>query len=257
MKRFEVFLLAALLSVGSVFSEEKITVGYLSFPPYEYEENSAAAGVTVEIVREVFRRMDQPAAFRLLPFPRILIMLKTGQLDAAFELLKTPERMLYLDYGQTVLMEESVSLFALKGSGLSYDGSLYSFRKSRIGILRDFSYGEAFDQAVSEGILENTVRTGDAVMVVKMLLNRRVELIAGDTLGIRLILREMGRLEEVEDLGVLESTPTYMVFSKQSDMAFLFERFDRVLSEMKEDGSYQDMIDTFFSLTDSERGKNN
>jgi len=94
-------------------------------------------------------------------------------------------------------------------------------------------------------------------MVVKMLLNRRVELIAGDTLGIRLILREMGRLEEVEDLGVLESTPTYMVFSKQSDMAFLFERFDRVLSEMKEDGSYQDMIDTFFSLTDSERGKNN
>lgn len=44
----------------------------------------------------------------------------------------------------------------------------------------------------------------------------------------------------------IEATPSYIAFSKLREHAWLRERFDEALREMKQDGRYEAIIDNYF-----------
>ncbi len=61
-----------LFSFSSPNFAETLELVTLQYPPYEYEENGEVKGLAVEIVKEVFKRLDQPISIKVYPWARSL-----------------------------------------------------------------------------------------------------------------------------------------------------------------------------------------
>jgi polar amino acid transport system substrate-binding protein len=121
------------------------------YPPYAYAKDGQVVGIAVEIVRETFRRLGHDVSIKLYPWPHALNNTKTGKADAIFTAYDTPERRQFLDYSHVILIEQTVSLFALKGKGITYGGDFSRLTDKVIGARLGVSYGEIYDSAVRSG----------------------------------------------------------------------------------------------------------
>lgn len=215
-----------------------LVIGVIEYPPYEYLEGGYVKGPSVEIVQEVFRRMGQPIELRVLPWSRMLHMMAIGDLDAALDVYYTPERNEYMVYPEHPTAVYPQVFFVGSDSDIKFTGSLEDMKEHTINVIRDFSYGEAFDNAVKEGTL-TVVRSDSSESQMFKLANGRID-IAADTLfsGLR-VAKEMGYDEQVKPLDPpFDLLYSYLTFSKESAFADLQEEYDEVLFEVYEDGTF-------------------
>lgn len=223
-------------------SGEVLRLVTLDYPPYEYRDESSIQGLAVNVVREVFRRLDREIEIVSYPWARSLKMVELGEADAIFTAYRTPERERYLDYSNEVLMPQAVSLFALKSFVLPEKATLpdlSALADYRFGVRIGVSYGAAFDKAVEDGTLTRVYHVGDGDAVAKMLASGRVDLVPFNRLGGYYLFRKLGLAHQVRELTPpLQSVPSYIAFSKKRGHAELRDRVDEVLRAMKTDGSY-------------------
>ena len=66
--------------VNSVYAE-KITLAYVDFPPYEFEENGKAHGILIRIVETVFKKGNIPLELKFLPFKRAYEYTRNNEID--------------------------------------------------------------------------------------------------------------------------------------------------------------------------------
>ena len=211
----------------------------LDYPPYEYSEEGKVQGVAVDVVREIFRRMEVEIRIEAYPWARSLKMVQLGEADGIFTAYKTQERESFMDYMSQILMPQEVSLFALKSSGLREVTDLAKFADHRIAARHGVSYGQTFDQAVENGVLKLVHRVSDGDTIVRLLINRRADLAVFNRLGGYYRFRQLGVASEIVELKPsLQSVPSYLAFSKARKLADIRKRADQILSEMKQDGSY-------------------
>jgi len=62
------------------------------FPPFSFSKNGEAAGIDVDIVRELGNRLGIHFEISLLPWKRLLTMTKNGSFDGSMSLFKTNTR---------------------------------------------------------------------------------------------------------------------------------------------------------------------
>ena len=94
----------------------------LQYPPYIYKEGENIKGIAVQIIRESFRRMQQPIRITMLPWSRAIMQIQNGNADAIFTAYKNPERETFADYSKGIVMPQIVSLFVLKDSSITWNG---------------------------------------------------------------------------------------------------------------------------------------
>lgn len=217
----------------------------LQYPPYEYADGDEIDGIAVRIVEEAFSRMEYDIRIELLPWARALSMVKSGEADGVFTAYKTPAREAFADYSAEVLLPQIVALFVRHDADIDYTGNLRDLSDYTFGTVTQVSYGPQFDSLVEEGILRvDTVDTGEDN--IEKLLSGRVDIIASNRLGALHILQQRGDLELVRELSpALQSIPSYLAFSKANDLTDVRDDFDRVLREMRRDGTIQEIIDGF------------
>ena len=246
--RYAVSLAIFLLSIISIHPEE-LRLVTLQYPPYEFESNKVVEGVAVEIVKEVFRRMNQPIKIELLPWSRAINEVETGGADGIFTLYKTSERELFLDYSNEILMPQTVSLFVLRDSDISFDGDLQKLSKYKFGVVRGVSYGKKFDLAVKTGIINNLEDVTVGEQNFMKLAAYRIDIVISNKYGAIDIINRLGKAPDIKELlPELESVPSYIAFSKKKDLLKLRNDFDRILKNMKEDGSYDQIINDYFHV---------
>lgn len=236
-------LLFSLFFVGicirPVSSAETLQLVTLDYPPYEYSENGEVKGLAVNVVREVFRRLNYKVEIKFLPWSRSLKLVELGQADAIFTAYRTPERELFLDYSNEILMSQEVSLFIRKGFEIPQNHDFANLAEYHFGARRGVSYGAKFDTAVEEGTLRSVYRVSDGNALIKLLLNKRVDIVPFNRLGAYYRFRKLGVAKDVEELSSpIQSVPSYIAFSKKRNHAALRDQVDQVLKEMKLDGSY-------------------
>ncbi|MEH6631071.1 MAG: transporter substrate-binding domain-containing protein [Halopseudomonas aestusnigri] len=232
------------LSVRSASSAETLQLLTLDYPPYEYSENGEVKGLAVNVVREVFRRLNYKVEIKALPWTRSLKLVELGQADAIFTAYRTPERELFLDYSNEILMSQEVSLFIRKGFHVPQDHDFTNLAKYHFGARRGVSYGAKFDKAVEEGTLQSVYRVSDGNALIKLLINKRVDIVPFNRLGGYYRFRELGVAGDVEELSPpIQSVPSYIAFSKKRNHALLRDLVDRTLIEMRQDGSYDRLTD--------------
>ncbi|MCP4672764.1 MAG: transporter substrate-binding domain-containing protein [Desulfobacula sp.] len=252
-----VMILALLgnLFYSQAFAEDALKLAILDFPPYEFKTNNRIDGISVKIVKEVFEKMSQTISIELLPWSRALVYLEKGRIDGLFEILKKPEREKFADYSKVVLMSESVSFFVLKDSNITFDGDLNKLKDYTFGIRHDFSYGPKFDQTIKNNVITKISKLIYAEKLLVMLSYGRIDILIGDKYSIPYQYQKMRsnkedrnfkRYKDIKRLSPdIQSTPAYIAFSKKSNLSKVRDDFDKVLLEMKNDGTYSKIIKTW------------
>ncbi len=234
-----------------------LRVAIVEYPPYEFsyldqDGKRHFDGISVALVKEIFSRLKQPIELQVLPWSRALKLLKEGVIDGLFEVLTRPERRLYADFSQEVLMQEVVMLFVTEDSAIEFDGDLAALGDYHFGMRKDFSYGAYFDNAVADKVIKRVSADVESSTLLLKLCTGDIDILIAEKDTIYYVDKEikslqshsLKRCKNIKRLAkAVESTPTYMVFSKLNDLSQIRDRFDKVLLQMKQDGSYQQIID--------------
>lgn len=240
MRRPTWFSLLPLLAAASLsLAAAEYHLVTLEYPPFEYQEGGEVRGVAVDLVREAFSRMGDTVSIKVLPWPRVLWLVENGAADGFFTTYRVPERERWADYSHEELVPQVTSLFSLRDAKIPYHGNLAELSGHPVGVVMKVSYGAKFDQAVQGRVLSRVLESVDGETNFRQLFAGRVDIIASNRDGARFILRRMGKDGEVRELKPpLENVPSYIAFSKRKHLAALRDRFDRVLREMKADGTW-------------------
>ncbi|WP_020407187.1 substrate-binding periplasmic protein [Hahella ganghwensis] len=246
MKLVPSFVMLLFLAWHSPVFADEVKLVTLQYPPYQFQEGSQIKGMVVDIVNEAFKRLKMDTQIRLNAWPRSLAMVKEGQADAIFTAYKNPEREQFLDYSKTVLMPQEVVLFVAKDSPIQFNGDLTSLAEYRIGIVRDISYGSAFDEARKNGTFKKLSEATNLEQSVKKFQSGRIDILISNKYTALAMFKQLGLGGQFKVLDQeVQSVPSYIAFSKANNLADLRDRFDGVLQEMMSDGTYDSIIKTY------------
>ena len=234
-----------LLSAGAILPGADYLILALQYPPYEYQDPATGEvkGAASAMVREAFSRMGEQVTLQVLPWPRILWMVKTGQADGFFTAYRTPDRETWADYSKEELVPQVTSLFALKGAGITFHNDFQHLSGLSIGVVSSVSYGDRFDRAVRDKVLPNILESVDGETNFRQLFAGRIALVASNRMGAKYILAQMGKAGQVEELTPpLERLPSYLALSRKKNLGALRDRFDQALAQMKADGTWASLM---------------
>jgi polar amino acid transport system substrate-binding protein len=106
----------------------------------------------------------------------------------------------------------------------------------RIGIIRGWSYGGAFDTAKKDGKLTAEESSNDTVNLRKLAIGRLDAVLAIEEAGKNIVNNE--KLFTVEQSKVyLASNKAHLAFNKSPDRTKLLANFNKALASMQHDGS--------------------
>jgi len=244
------FSMLGLIIIFSCQSQPKaLKFVTLQYPPYEYLENDTLKGIAVDLVKEVFQRMNQPVDIELLLWDEALEKIKKGTADGIFTIYKTPDREEYTNFSAEILIPQIVSLFVLQDSNINFNGDLSELGDHRFGIVNEVSYGSMMDQAIDEGIINNLERFDTGEENMEALLNGDIEILVSNKYGAHFIIQNLGKKDLVKELEPqLQNVPSYVGFSKNKDLEKIRSRFDENIKKIKEDGTYKKIFNVY--LTD-------
>ncbi|WP_028866037.1 substrate-binding periplasmic protein [Psychromonas aquimarina] len=244
----KIFYLVLSFFISSTCLAQTIELVTLQYPPYEYrgESEGEVKGIVVDIIEEVFKRLDVPINIKILPWARAIRYIEEGQADAVFTAFKNPVREQFADFSREILMPQTISLFVRSDSTIKYDGNLASLSNYTIGGVNSVSYGTTWDQAVKDGIITKLQLSNSGEQNMRKLLADRVPVIISNKYGAYDIARKMNQLVDIRELKPsLQSVPSYIAFSKKRNLTDLRDKFDITLREMKLDGSYEHIINAY------------
>jgi len=233
--------------IGTSLYSQVLELVTFEYPPYEYTQNRKVKGLAVDIVKLIFKEMNQSITIEVLPWAKAIQYIKEGKKDAVFTAFKNLKRVKFADYSQA-LIPQVVSLFVKKDSPVSYNGNLYKLSKYSIGVVKKVSYGERLDNAISANVFRRVDVVNDGRYNFRRLLNGRVDIVASNRDGALHILNQLGKVDEIVELSPkLQMVPSYIAFSKKRNLTHIRDKFDSILKRIKKDGTYSRILKFYFT----------
>lgn len=208
------------------------------WPPYTVGKfGEAPEGIAVEVNREIFRRIGVEPRLALYPWKRVLKMAEVGNADGIMLLMKTKERQAFLLYTDK-LFSNVDRVFANTDSRKVSIQSLKDLKHYRLGYVYGFVYGDSVDNLLFR-LAPKTFSAYTPEDNLGELANKRVDFIIESRHVVKSILEKKpgwtGKVHEI-DLD-LESYDYYMGISKKSKYAGRIREINKVISDMKKDGT--------------------
>ncbi len=236
------------VSVSQCFADS-LKVATLDYPPFQYKENGKAKGIAADIIKEVFNRMNQPIEIKFYPFPRAIKYIEEGLSDVIFTFYYKKEREKFAEYSKESLVDQTISLFVLKDSPIKFDGNLSNLNQYRFGMVK-FSYGKIFDEAVDNKLITKIEYVSNMKNNMLKILRRRFDILPSDRWVALYYYSKIdpGGKNQIKELKPhIQSFPAYIGFSKANKLTSVRDKVDKILREMKKDGSYQKIINSHIS----------
>ena len=212
--------------------------GTNEFPPFTYlDKKGRAAGLEVDLVREVARRLNLEIDIRILPWPRLLAGVKTGSLDCMFAAFMTDERRTYMNFTHVPLHVSRLSVYVRRGHEFPFFG-LDDLRDKRLGIIRDFRTVDALDALLEKGDFAKRVYGNDFEQLFDMLAAGRVDMVIVNDQVAHNLLKEHADNNIVELPYALSSNSAFLTFTRQRNFDNLIPKVDYALFGIIADGTY-------------------
>ena len=227
-------------------ADTALKLATLEYPPYITNTAQGAKGLAVDIVNTAFSRIGQPIMIEFFPVARGQIRVLNGEADGYFSIKKTPERVQDMLFTQKALMTQDYVFFVRKDSGWRFTGSFDSLENARIGVVIATSYGSRFDDAVRAGTLAKPEQVNTHESNFRKLLAGRVDAVICSRLVGLYYLGLLNGLNDVEISGpTVETTVSYLAFTRKKDYTALSLQFDQALERMEQDGTLKHLNNTY------------
>jgi len=203
------------------------------FPPINFTQEGQPRGLTVDVVREIQKRLGRSETIEFLPWARAFRDAQIGDSVALFAMARTPERERQFQWVGPVVVFYS-AVYAPAGGGLRLKSLNDAKRARGVLVVRDWYTAE---QLTTLGF-KNLVKVSDPMLGVKMLLARRAPLFATERISMPETMAQAGVAPDaLEIVYSYASAEGYIAFSRKTDPA-LVRAWQEQLDAMKRDGSF-------------------
>lgn len=238
MRSLALLLLALLCSAPLRAAQAPMLQLYTEeYPPVSFSRDGRAEGMASEVVREILRRLDEPANIQVVPWARAYQTVQKTPNTALFATIRTQEREPHFKWVGPILLARD-AFYTLKGSGLQIRNAADLQRVEAIAIPRDwFTY-----QELSAKGMRNLQGVTEPQQMFKMLRRGRVRLIVADNLSFYSQGEAASQVDyltpaEVEVAFPYRTSLGYITFWPGTDDAII-RRWQTTLEQMKADGSF-------------------
>jgi polar amino acid transport system substrate-binding protein len=198
-------------------------------------------GIDIHLIKEVGKRLGLSVVFKEYPFKRLLVYMKTGQIDIMPSLAKRPEREEYMIYLSPSYYSLGPTFYVKKGNERiirEYD-DLYN---TTVGMSAGSVFFEPFDS-------DNNVKkypVSFELQLLKMLDSGRVDTIIGSNAQIDFLLRQQGLDGKIKKAVFRPEkiTKVFLALSRESPFAKDAEKFNKALKDIIDDN----MLEKFISM---------
>lgn len=236
------FLLLLAVSLR-VSAEPELKIVTETFPPYNFEVEGEARGMSTEVVQAMLRNAGLEAKIEFLPWARAYRLAQIEPNTLIYSIARIPEREHLFSWIGTVAPYWT-SFYKLKANTELEINSLDDARPHRVGVsradvIKTFLENRGFEQ------LE--VASADN-LAIRMLFFSRMDLLAFDESAIPIEAEKAGlditMIERVFRIEAL-SSELYVAIHPDSDPA-LVRKLRNGLKEVKESGEYKTIRSRYF-----------
>ena len=244
-------LLAAQLSMAE---DIRITGNEARAPKVFNDENGVAQGILVEIMRYVQQETGYSFEYALYPWARAYKIAVNGE-AGIMGLSMSKERREIFDYASEPLFYDELVLVVKAGKEFPFS-TISDLKGKAIGVCRNCSYGEKYEQAVRDRVFE-PVPGDNPTTQLAMLLYDRIDavLIPVGRAGFEEALRHKSAGVDLsrqrDKFAILPKPfardPNYLAFAKTMNQKILLARVSQVLKKGHESGAIQKLIDRYIN----------
>lgn len=226
---------------SKVTFERPLIVGIIDYPPYSYMLDDYPTGTGVEIVKEAFKRLDLDIDIQLYVWNDLINDVRTGKADVIVDVYKTSDRSDYLTFSKSHYGVYPLYFFKRSEDNIRYNGDLNIMSDYTIGLVKGFYYGDIFEQASLTNSFHIREYASPSINMDKLLAGD-VDLVIETLYSGQSLIRD---LRATESIGIIEPEIeflySYVGFSKANNLTLIRDAYDKVINEMKEDGTYQEI----------------
>ncbi len=223
-----------LLFLVSSVSAGKLTIITEKYPPLSLINQGIITGSSVEVVREILRRLKQPDDIIILPWVRGYNLLKTQPNVALFSTTRTKERESLFHWVGPICTSRN-GFYAKRGHGILINSLEDAKKVESIATYKE----DAREQMLRAWGFTNLDSSKSPVSNLKKLLSGRVDLWLYDNLGMPGVAKQVGiNTDELELVFSIEEVSLYIAFSKGTSENVV-KQWQKTLDSMKRDGSFQ------------------
>lgn len=218
------------------------------WPPYTYEtEGLATKGLSLELMKAIFSRLDMTVDLKLYPMERCLQQMKEGSRDAITIVTITEERQKFMVYSDAHIITKGFIYYSSE-RGDEIEWSSYEDLKGyKIGVVSGYNYGVEFKEARKKYALDVSEVNRIAQSFEKVLVGRIDIMMANQVEAsefIRLNPKYKGKLKAAQKPYIEYSY--HIGFSKKSEKNKLIPMLNDVIKKMTLDGSINKIISKYF-----------
>lgn len=241
------FCLFVLLAGQNLRAETELLLGVydLDYEPYQVIKNGEPVGPDIDIVREVFSRLDDYSLrLRLLPANRAHVFLMKGEIDL-LPLFRTAKREKYALFTDTALHYSVYRVAVNKESELRFR-EYADLSGLDIGIVRNIGLGAKIERQLKAGVL--TLQPVDQwVGLVNGLVDHRFDAIVGNETVVQYIADRIGAGQEIKflDKPFMARRGLMLALSrnvKVEDPQALISAVSRILEDLCREGFVAEVV---------------
>lgn len=211
-------------------------------PPYNYlDSNAKPAGLVVEIVEEIQKRLGNTDKIEIYPWARAYQIASNEENVILFSMARTKERR-NLFYWVGPVIDNSWVLIARQDSILNI-ASLEDAKKiPSIGVYRN----DSRDNYLSELGFQNLSRSTSSELGYKMLMAKRISAYAAIDISLDEALLAVGsNINEVKILYKLKTVQVFITISKATPLLTV-NKWKTTFQELINDGTYENIFKKYF-----------
>lgn len=226
------FMSSALLGKVIAIDTPVVYIVDLEFWGEKCGNSDSLCGIYPEIFDELSRRIDLPIRKVLVPYPRLIAGISSGNTDFAISLPKE-------HYDSTYLI--GVEVWRIQLGILSKDTvtALAELRGKRVGTIRNAAFDKEFN---SDTAIQKVPSVGH-VNLLKMMKLGRIDAIASDLGILNGILQQRLDLQmEFAPQFLVNELTLHLLVSMKSPYTRQIKKLNEALTAMKEDGTIQSIV---------------
>ena len=245
LKKFVLSVFFVCLTAGSVFAVGVDDIRFMTeeYPPFNMKgDDGVATGIAVDVLAEMFKRVGSSKTAKdveVLPWARGYKEVQSTPNTSLFCMTRSEEREPLFKWVGPIASTRVVAT-ALKSKGIAA-GTAADLADLSAGVIKD----DIGDQLAEKAGIKKIDRTANNGQNIKKLNSGRVDIWIYEENVALWQLKDMGfDPADYETVYVLEAGRLDYAFHKDTDQA-LIDQLQKVLDEMKADGSYQDIVDKY------------
>jgi len=228
-----------------VFIEELVIGGDIEdYRPYCFWENNKIKGACVDIIEAAAEIIGLKIRFEPIRWNQFPSLIEQGEIDAVMPLFRTQDRENYLYYYGDGLLPEKNCFFTLKNKNQKYSGELSELKDIIFGTLKNYRYGEDFDNLKNI----NKKEFDDIRSLISALKAGKVQVGIGNKYTIRHFTEKKGMQDNIEFLNPpLPPEPLYLAFTRLKGEKYqkLAMSFSDAIQILKLRGDYGKILENY------------